>query len=132
MSSQYQTSLRLVSDQGDRRCKVDLWSPQIEARPRPYTMSEILLPLALAVSTLITIVMVSMPTRYSDSSRILQGNGLEAKRRVETSVQVLVLGDIGRSPRMQYHAISIASHGGQVTLIGYQGSVPPSLILHCV
>jgi hypothetical protein len=38
------------------------------------------------------------------------------------SVQVLVLGDIGRSPRMQYHALSIAKHGGRVDLIGYHGT----------
>ena len=37
------------------------------------------------------------------------------------SVQVLVLGDIGRSPRMQYHAMSIAKHGGRVDVIGYKG-----------
>lgn len=37
------------------------------------------------------------------------------------SVQVLVLGDIGRSPRMQYHALSIAKHGASVQLIGYHG-----------
>jgi beta-1,4-mannosyltransferase len=37
------------------------------------------------------------------------------------SVQVLVLGDLGRSPRMTYHAMSIAEHGGRVDLIGYLG-----------
>lgn len=37
-------------------------------------------------------------------------------------IQLLVLGDIGRSPRMQYHALSIANHGGQVDLIGYRES----------
>lgn len=37
------------------------------------------------------------------------------------SAQVLVLGDIGRSPRMQYHALSILKHGGEVQLIGYHG-----------
>ncbi|KAH6659334.1 chitobiosyldiphosphodolichol beta-mannosyltransferase [Truncatella angustata] len=37
-------------------------------------------------------------------------------------VHVLVLGDIGRSPRMQYHALSIAKHGGTVDLIGYDES----------
>lgn len=41
------------------------------------------------------------------------------KRR--TRVQVLVLGDIGRSPRMQYHALSIAKNGGLVDLFGYLG-----------
>jgi len=38
------------------------------------------------------------------------------------SVQVVVLGDIGRSPRMQYHALSIAKYGGHVDLIGYLGT----------
>jgi len=39
----------------------------------------------------------------------------------KVSVHVLVLGDIGRSPRMTYHALSIAKHGGTVNLIGYLG-----------
>ncbi|KAI9847575.1 MAG: mannosyltransferase [Sclerophora amabilis] len=47
----------------------------------------------------------------------------------KTSVQVLVLGDIGRSPRMQYHAISIAKSGGRVDLIGYRESeIHPDLL----
>lgn len=37
------------------------------------------------------------------------------------SVQIVVLGDIGRSPRMQYHALSIAQHGGKVELVGFIG-----------
>ena len=41
---------------------------------------------------------------------------------VKATVQVVVLGDIGRSPRMQNHALSIASHGGKVNLIGYVDS----------
>ncbi len=44
----------------------------------------------------------------------------------DVSVQVLVLGDIGRSPRMTYHALSIAKHGGKVNLIGYLGTTIPS------
>ncbi|CAN0403560.1 unnamed protein product, partial [Hapterophycus canaliculatus] len=36
-------------------------------------------------------------------------------------IVILVLGDVGRSPRMQYHAMSLASHGVEVTLIGYSG-----------
>ncbi|KAI8817068.1 chitobiosyldiphosphodolichol beta-mannosyltransferase-like protein [Fimicolochytrium jonesii] len=39
-----------------------------------------------------------------------------------TRVLVLVLGDIGRSPRTQYHAISLAREGFEVHLAGYQGS----------
>ncbi|KAK3390078.1 glycosyl transferases group 1-domain-containing protein [Podospora didyma] len=34
-------------------------------------------------------------------------------------VHIVVLGDIGRSPRMTYHALSIAKNGGKVKLIGY-------------
>ncbi len=40
---------------------------------------------------------------------------------------VMVLGDIGRSPRMQYHALSLLEDGHYVTLIGYagEGLLPP-------
>lgn len=39
-------------------------------------------------------------------------------------VCVVVLGDIGRSPRMQYHALSFAEEGFNVEIIGYSGSEP--------
>ncbi|OMP81598.1 Chitobiosyldiphosphodolichol beta-mannosyltransferase [Diplodia seriata] len=39
-----------------------------------------------------------------------------------STVQVVVLGDIGRSPRMQYHAISLAKLGYKVDIIGYKES----------
>ena len=38
---------------------------------------------------------------------------------------VVVLGDIGRSPRMMNHAVSLANAGFQVSLIGYAESAPP-------
>ena len=34
---------------------------------------------------------------------------------------VVVLGDLGRSPRMQYHALALANDGFSVDLIGYGG-----------
>ncbi|KAJ0058447.1 hypothetical protein NL108_014625 [Boleophthalmus pectinirostris] len=37
---------------------------------------------------------------------------------------VLVLGDIGRSPRMQYHALSLSKHGFNVTFVGFLDSKP--------
>lgn len=40
-------------------------------------------------------------------------------------VQVLVLGDVGRSPRMQYHAHSITKLDAFVELIGYKGKLMP-------
>eukprot|EP00980_Cylindrotheca_fusiformis_P028115 scaffold22581_cov123-Cylindrotheca_fusiformis.AAC.12 len=43
-------------------------------------------------------------------------------------VAVIVLGDVGRSPRMQYHAASLLKCGHTVTLIGYDGeALIPSL-----
>lgn len=35
---------------------------------------------------------------------------------------VIVLGDLGRSPRMQYHALSLAAAGGEVDLVGLEGA----------
>ncbi|KAI8997825.1 hypothetical protein BDB01DRAFT_772606 [Pilobolus umbonatus] len=43
-------------------------------------------------------------------------------------VQVLVLGDIGRSPRMRYHAASLADAGCNVDLIGYTETNPGARI----
>lgn len=43
--------------------------------------------------------------------------------RTRPVVQVVVMGDIGRSPRMQYHALSLVEAGCQVDLIGYAGKV---------
>jgi beta-1,4-mannosyltransferase len=41
-----------------------------------------------------------------------------------TRVAVVVVGDIGRSPRMQYHALALADAGAEVDLIGVAGSAP--------
>ncbi len=43
---------------------------------------------------------------------------------------VVVLGDIGRSPRMQFHAMSLSRAGYGVDVVGYAGSAPhPQLAL---
>jgi len=45
-------------------------------------------------------------------------------------VAVVVLGDIGRSPRMQYHALSISElENTKVSMIGYRESEPHPLIV---
>ncbi|KAJ3052463.1 mannosyltransferase [Rhizophlyctis rosea] len=41
-------------------------------------------------------------------------------------VTLLVLGDIGRSPRMQYHALSLARNGFAVDIVAYEGTDPHS------
>jgi len=76
--------------------------------------------LAVLCSTGLTVFLLTLPTRYDPHQQ-------QAKERVPSekcphvTVQIVVLGDIGRSPRMQYHALSIAKHGGHVDLIGYHG-----------
>ena len=37
-------------------------------------------------------------------------------------VAVIVLGDLGRSPRMQYHALSLCREGYDVEFVGYGGT----------
>jgi beta-1,4-mannosyltransferase len=44
--------------------------------------------------------------------------------RPSIRVAVVVLGDLGRSPRMQYHALALADAGARVALIGLAGSEP--------
>lgn len=44
---------------------------------------------------------------------------------------LVVLGDLGRSPRMQYHALALADTGARVSLVGYNGeSVFPAIAQH--
>lgn len=72
--------------------------------------------LALACSTGLTVFLVTLPTRYDPHEKA-------SNKSRNVTVQIVVLGDIGRSPRMQYHALSIAKHGGHVDLIGYHGKL---------
>ncbi|RPB20948.1 hypothetical protein L211DRAFT_828760 [Terfezia boudieri ATCC MYA-4762] len=81
---------------------------------------------SLALSALILLLLPAKPTT---------SNTKEPSH--ETRVIVLVLGDIGRSPRMQYHALSIARKGGKVDLVGYNDSpsrpellTDPSITIH--
>jgi beta-1,4-mannosyltransferase len=41
---------------------------------------------------------------------------------------VVVAGDLGRSPRMQYHAHALAASGVDVSVIGYQGATLPKFL----
>ncbi|KAF2007793.1 glycosyltransferase family 33 protein [Amniculicola lignicola CBS 123094] len=98
---------------------------------------EVVLFLFLFVSTVFSICLLTLPSQY-DPYKDRQGTILkeeeeearkagrpvekEVKFKPGRTVQIVVLGDIGRSPRMQYHASSIAKHGARVYLIGYQES----------
>jgi beta-1,4-mannosyltransferase len=83
----------------------------------------------LALSTLITLLMIIFPTRY-DPSQITKPKAVApasisntaSRNRQDVSVQVVVLGDIGHSPRMVNHVRSIVSRGGTVQFVGYKDS----------
>lgn len=47
----------------------------------------------------------------------------------QKSVCVVVLGDIGRSPRMQYHSKSLAEHGAKVDIVCYQETKPSESLI---
>lgn len=90
-------------------------------------MLALLLTCAVLGSTVFTLTLLLWPSRYVlPASKSTGGNAPKqhsgSKYGSSTTVQILVLGDIGRSPRMQYHAMSIAKHGGEVLIIGYQGT----------
>jgi beta-1,4-mannosyltransferase len=78
--------------------------------------------LAVLCSTGLTIFLLTLPTRY-DPHHQQAKDGVPSEKSADVTVQIVVLGDIGRSPRMQYHALSIAKHGGHVYLIGYHGEL---------
>ena len=84
-------------------------------------MLDFLLTLAVLASTTLTIFLLMLPSRYVRHSPP-EATTSSSANEPKISVQVLVLGDVGRSPRMQYHAASIAKHGGRADVIGYQGS----------
>ncbi|KAI9808432.1 MAG: mannosyltransferase [Pycnora praestabilis] len=100
---------------------------------------EVILIVFLLGLTVLTIFLLTLPTRFSPrsiSSKDENPNAASKKdhkaiedRNRSITIQILVLGDIGRSPRMQYHALSIANHGGKVDLIGYIDSDLPSALL---
>jgi beta-1,4-mannosyltransferase len=58
---------------------------------------------------------ILIPTRYQPS-----------QNPEDDHIQILVVGDVGRSPRMQYHALSVAKHGRNVDIVGYKGIIPSS------
>lgn len=82
-------------------------------------MFEFLLSIAFYVSTAVTVLILLLPSQYDPNSKPTGQDSSKSK----ATVQILVLGDIGRSPRMQYHAMSIAKRGGLVDIIGYHGAL---------
>lgn len=71
--------------------------------------------LALAVQLFLTAVFVLFVLK------ILRTSKRDAAGPEYRSVAILVLGDIGRSPRMMYHAQSFAGHSFTTYIIAYKG-----------
>lgn len=44
-------------------------------------------------------------------------------KKDDKSVFVVVLGDLGRSPRMNYHCLSLVNLGYKIKFIGYYGLI---------
>jgi beta-1,4-mannosyltransferase len=88
-------------------------SPLMDILTSPITLW--VLPPLVLLSTFFTTLLLLLPPRYTSNGR--------------RHIVVLVLGDIGRSPRMQYHALSIARNNSHVSLIGYNETTPrPELL----
>eukprot|EP00249_Psilotum_nudum_P019803 c27425_g1_i1 orf=361-1917(+) len=56
--------------------------------------------------------------------------GMKKEMEKRRRAAVVVLGDLGRSPRMQYHALSLADQAGlEVDVIAYAGNEPHSALI---
>ncbi|KAG8957934.1 mannosyltransferase [Tulasnella sp. 419] len=76
---------------------------------------------------LFTLFLISLP--YIIASRFLPSPRQLRDPQRKKSVAIVVVGDIGRSPRMMYHAQSFADSGFDTVIVGYGGSSPlPSLL----
>ena len=68
--------------------------------------------------------LASMTTTSTTTSSSSRSRLNEAIHSNHVTAYILVLGDIGRSPRMCNHAVALADEGFDVTVIGYGGSTP--------
>ncbi|KAL4735628.1 glycosyl transferases group 1-domain-containing protein [Aspergillus similis] len=92
-------------------------------------MIESVIEVAFCVSTIVTLFILMLPSQYEPKHHVVRSS--DDLREPKITAQVLVLGDIGRSPRMQYHALSIARGGGHVDIIGYSESeIHPDISSH--
>ncbi|GAA5986026.1 hypothetical protein JCM10908_006375 [Rhodotorula pacifica] len=94
----------------------------------------IIFAIVVALATAIGIVyrvgrslIASSPSRQPQPSRPLADAKSSPKltSAKSKSVALVVLGDIGRSPRMLYHADSFARHGFETRIVAHRGSAPP-------
>ena len=111
-------SLGACHDQSPARSTYLTYPRSVYTTP-PHRMSYLPIAFAIAAVAYFAVVMV-WPLRTQ--------HGRSARR----SVALVVLGDIGRSPRMVYHAQSFANAGFKTYILAYKGDhvLRSSLILH--
>jgi len=83
--------------------------------------------LAIIIIILILCYWLLLSKRDSNNSRPAVGTTDDSTSKqgaITKRATVLVLGDVGRSPRMQNHAVSFAKAGWQVDLVGFKGLNP--------
>jgi hypothetical protein len=71
--------------------------------------------IALGIQLFVAAIVIYISLKIIKTSRA-DRNGPQYR-----SAAILVLGDIGRSPRMMYHAQSFAGHNFQTHIIAYEG-----------
>src|SRR6266566_839031 len=72
----------------------------------------------------------STAVRIADSYHII-ADGEEHRSGRTVRVTVVALGDLGRSPRICYHALALAEAGARVELVGYvETALDPALDRH--
>ncbi len=81
-----------------------------------------LLLLAIFLFVLVTLAL-SVPLLFFLWVSLFRARSTTSSASLGRSVAVVVLGDIGRSPRMCYHVDSLATEGWKVGIIGYKGEL---------
>lgn len=92
----------------------DLWKPPKNSKPDIRAQLDD----AAVTSLLIALGIIALAWLFWRNARARLGS---LPKRRKQSVAILVLGDVGRSPRMMYHAESFAKHGFETVIVGYEG-----------
>ncbi|RKP09362.1 hypothetical protein THASP1DRAFT_28837 [Thamnocephalis sphaerospora] len=82
-----------------------------------------LIPLGMALGTLLLLGVIVGGLAFAAAQHTAAATATAADV-ARKRVLLVVLGDLGHSPRMQYHARSLASHGYTVDMVGYAGAKP--------
>ena len=92
--------------------------------------------LALLISLLVLLLLLLLiPTLFFLRISAFRSRSTTTGASLKRSAAVVVLGDIGRSPRMCYHVESLALEGWNVGVVGYAGEctgLDPLSALSCV